>query len=172
MTKYYAVPIVMFVASMVVLWVLQDYALLDKTVLFNTYSGKLQMPLFTGFFTVSGFLISLTIFIIVKMHESIYQKLDYQDQVAHYKEINPEYSYIRPLTNLTNFLLASVVAALCTSFSQLTLGNIPYYWITIFCISLGVSTFGFILTSCFLIRKNILFWFDFTKKNSSKKVLD
>lgn len=168
MKKYYVPPIIAFILTFCFLYSLIYFGLICDNTLTDTYSKKLQVPLFTGFLTISGFLLSLTTFIVVKMHEAVYQDEKYLEKTAVYTRIDLNYSHTEPLENLTIFLIVSVVTALVTSFSQFTIGNINSYHIAIFCIALAVGAFGFVLTSCFVIKKNIQEWIDFMKGRKSK----
>ncbi len=127
------------------------------------------MPLFTDFLTIGGFLLSLTAFIVVKMNEAIYQDEKCIEKTAVYREIDSNYSHTEPLENLTHFLIASVSMALVTSFSQFTIGNIFSHHISIFCIALAVGSFGFVLTSCFVVKLNIQEWITLMKEKKTSE---
>jgi ABC-type polysaccharide/polyol phosphate export permease len=168
MKKYYLPPIVAFILTLGFLYALTYFKVVCENTLVDIYSKKLQVPLFTGFLTISGFLLSLTAFIVVKMHEAVYQDENYLEKTAVYTRIDPSYSHTKPLENLTIFLIVSVVTALITSFAQFTIGNLNSYHIAIICMSLAVGAFGFVLTSCFVIKQNIKDWIDFMRAKKLK----
>lgn len=172
MKKYYAPPILTFLLTGVVFYLLYfHYSIFTQESLMDVYSNKLQVPLFTGFLTISGFLLSLTTFIIVKMHEAVYQDNYYNEsRVETFKRIDPDYSGTRPLKDLSIFLLGSVVVTLAASFSQFTIGNYPNPFFSIFCISLATMAAICVLTSCWLIKKNITAWIDFMEEKNEKAI--
>lgn len=173
MKKYYALPVLAFILTASVIYLLYGaFEVFTKDLILNAYSEKLQVPLFTGFLTISGFLLSLTTFIVVKMHEAVYQDKDYYERVERLKRIDPNYSQTKPLENLSSFLLVSVVISLLASFSQFTIGNYVNLYMVMFCISLAACASVFVLTSCVLIKKNITAWINFMKLKKEKERLN
>lgn len=167
MRKFYSPPIIAFLLTFAFLYGSIYIGLFSQANLLDIYSKKLQMPLFTGFLTISGFLLSLTAFIVVKMNEGVYQDEKYIEKTVAYKGIDPDYSYTKPLENLAHFLTVSVAMALITSFSQFTIGNISSYHISVLCIALAVGSFGFVLTSCFVVKLNIQEWIRLMKEKKT-----
>ncbi len=103
------------------------------------------------------------------MHEAVYQDKFYYERVETFKRIDSDYSQTKPLENLSSFLLISVVTALLTSFSQLTLGNFKDFLVVTLCLSLVASASIFVLTSCVLIKKNINVWIKFMKEKKENE---
>lgn len=133
------------------------------------YSAKLQVPLFTGFLTISGFLLSLTTFIIVKMYEGVYQTpFYYETRIETFKRIDPTYDASRPLKQLSRYLLTSVAATLAASFSQFTIGSFPNIYCVIACLSLATTASAFVLLSCWLVRNNIWAWIHIMEEKSKQ----
>ncbi|HEX8196390.1 MAG TPA: hypothetical protein VF571_09400 [Pyrinomonadaceae bacterium] len=170
MKRYYALPIFTFALTAATLYSLINCSYITKDELNNLYSQKLQVPLFTGFLTLSGFVLSLTTFIVVKMHEAVYQDIHYLERIAVYKRMDKSYSHTKPLENLTSYLIIAVIISLTSSLAQFTIGNYSNSHIAIFCLSLAACAFGFILTSCFLIRENIKRWIDFMTEKKQEEV--
>src|SRR5215207_10141105 len=99
MKKFYTSPIIALLLTFIFLYGSIYFDLITQENLLDIYGKKLQMPLFTGFLTISGFLLSLTAFIVVKMNEAVYQDEKYIERTAVYKGIDPNYSHTRPLEN-------------------------------------------------------------------------
>lgn len=168
MKKYYVIPISVFIITATLLYGCNFYGYLTDEQLIKTYGSKLQIPLFTGFLTISGFLLSLTTFIVVKMHEAVYQDEHYFKKIEIYTRIDENYSHTKPLENLSSFLISSVVAALITSFSQFTIGNYSNFYIIVLCLSLAACASTFVFISCLLIKSNITIWIGFMKEKKWK----
>jgi hypothetical protein len=128
---------------------------------FEAYGTKFQIPLFTGFLTLSGFLLSLTTFIVVRMHDSVYTDEFYQKRVETFKRIDATYTATKPLKQLSNFLAFCVVMTLLASFLQFTLGNLSYKVGMIVCISVAAGAGVSVISAGVLIKRNIAMWMEY-----------
>jgi len=128
------------------------------------YSQKLQMPLFTGYLTLGGFLLSLKTFILIKLKEGLYDNKYYIKLVMDNRVNNPDFSFFGPLTRLGNFLIFSVINALCTSFYQISLGWIKHDLIAAIGLSLAINTAIMVVLAWWYIRGNLNRWFELLEK--------
>lgn len=133
------------------------------------YSKKLQMPLFTGFLTLGGFLLSLKTFILIKLKEGLYDNKYYVKLVKEKRIVNPEYSFFGPLTRLGKFLVFSVICALGTSFYQITLGWINHKLIAVAGLSLALTTAIMVVVAWWYIRCNLNRWFELLETENVEK---
>lgn len=133
------------------------------------YSQKLQMPLFTGFLTLGGFLLSLKTFILIKLKEGLYDNQYYIELVKDKRAVNPNYSFYGPLTRLGNFLIFSVISALCTSFYQVSLGWIKCNMVALVGLGLALTTAIMVVLAWWYIRCNLNRWFELLEKERIAK---
>jgi len=144
-----------------------SYQYSDTVYLF--YSKNIQMPLFTGFLTLGGFLLSLKTFILIKLKEGLYDNKHYVDLVRDKRAINPDYSFYGPLTRLGKFLVLSVISSLFTSFFQITFGWINIDIVAIIGMSMAATTASMIIVAWWYIRCNLNRWFELLEKESKTR---
>src|ERR1051326_8439256 len=78
--------------------------------LFSLYDRKFQTPLFTGFLTIGGFLLTLKTFVLVQLKKELYEN-DYYKQRLNDKRVNePNLSLYGPLNRLGYLLVLCVLA--------------------------------------------------------------
>lgn len=128
--------------------------------LYEFYSEKMRMPLFTGFLTLGGFLLTLKTFVLIKLKEELYGSDKYKERHAERKLLNPEISYYGPLSRLGNFLIQSVLLALLTSFYQFTFGFIKCDIVAAVALALAFTTSTIVLFAWWNIRQNLNCWFE------------
>ncbi len=129
------------------------------SVTIETYK-QIRGSLFTGFFTVAGFLLSAKTLVILNMKREVYEKSHYLQiiheehwsRIEHGKkqgnalraECGPSPSVYRPLSQIGTLLTINIILSLLTSFAQITLGLTDSCFAVAFCLSLALST-GFLL---------------------------
>jgi len=133
--------------------------------LYDFYSRKMQTPLFTGFLTLGGFLLSLKTFILIKLKEGLYDQKQYQELVKEKQRLNPKYTHYGPLSRLSHFLVHSVLLALLTSFFQFSVGFINCNIVAAVGMSLAVTTITVVLLAWWNIRQNLNCWFEMLEKD-------
>lgn len=159
---YLTIAIVFVIANTALLWLAHCY---DFN-LYEFYSKKMQMPLFTGFLTLGGFLLTLKTFVLIKLKEGLYDHPNYKDKVRELRSLNPNYSYYGPLSRLGHFLIHSVLLALITSFYQFTLGFIQHNIIASIGITLALITVIVVLYAWWNIRQNLNYWFELLEREN------
>lgn len=130
------------------------------TGLYDLYSTKLQTPLFSGFLTIGGFLLTLKTFVLIKLKESLYGSDFYQAELKEKRHLNPNLSTYGPLSRLGHFLIFSVVGALITATAQLSIGFIHHKVAAAVCIGFAATTLLLVFKAWWEIRKNLSAWFD------------
>lgn len=136
--------------------------------LYDFYSKKLQIPLFTGFLTVGSFLLALKTGLLIKLKEGLYDTKAYHALVVEQRQINPNLSFYGPLTRLGKFLVATVISALSTSFLQITFGWIPCNVIAAIAMSAALTTSVMVIVSWHYIRSNLNYWFRAMERDAEK----
>lgn len=168
MNKFFSTLILILVLVLLVPFALLSYYDPGPHGLYDLYERKLQTPLFTGFLTIGGFLLTLKTFVIVKLKESLYDSEAYKNRLERKKHLKPDLSAYGPLSRLASFLILSVISALITAASQLSIGFIPHKLAAAACLSLAITTLVLVLTSWWLIRANLADWFSLLEKEAKK----
>ena len=138
--------------------------------LFDLYQSKLQAPLFTGFLTVGGFLLTLKTFVLIKLKEEVYESSFYQDKVLkERRELNDKLTLYGPLARLGSLLVFSVLSALVTAVSQLSIGFIPRTSAAAFCLGVAVTSLALVFQSWFHIRENLIRWFELLDEKDAEQ---
>lgn len=134
----------------------------EDAVIIASYSARLQVPLFTGFLTLSGFLLSLKTFILIKLKEDLYDLPQYKRRLNERRLANPnvKLTLYGPLSRLGSFLIYSVACALGTALAQLTIGFIPGKLPVAICLSLAGITTGLVGVAWWQIRGSLQNWFE------------
>lgn len=135
----------------------------------NTIYAKLQGPLFTGFLTVGGFLLTLKTFILVKLNEGIYKTDTYRKRFESQQALDPGLRLYGPLQRLSEFLVFSVLSALSCSACQLILGSFGVRWANIFCLSLVTMTLTLVFFCWWEIQANLKIWFSILEEERDKE---
>lgn len=117
---------------------------------------KLRGSLFTGFFTLSGFLLSIKTFTIVNMKTGVYDQEHYR--FLHIRRFRDQPLYER-LGKLATLLHWSVVFALTTSLVQITVGLIKSPIAVAFCFALAGATAALLGECLSHLRTNLKAWF-------------
>lgn len=141
----------------------------DPKGIYELYQSKLQTPLFTGFLTIGGFLLTLKTFVLIKLKEEVYQSEFYKTKLEERRLLNPDLSLYGPLGRLANLLVLSVLSALLTAVSQMSVGFIPGRLSAAFCISIAVSALALVFQSWFHIRENLNRWFELLQEEEDQK---
>lgn len=139
------------------------------TVDWDTYK-QIRGSLFTGFFTVAGFLLSAKTLVILNMKKEVYEKEHYlkklhQDHWAGVENDTkraraargscpPLPTVYRPLSQIGTLLSANIVLSLLTSFAQITLGLAEKRWTVVLCMATAISTACLLACSVFLMWQN------------------
>lgn len=161
MKKVYAFIFLIFTISVIALLYFTDRYGID---LYSFYAKKMQIPLFTGFLTLSGFLLSLKTVILIKLKEGLYDHKQYQKLVQEKQALNSGYTYYGPLSRLSHFLVHSVLLALLTSFFQFSAGFWNLDIVAAIGISLAITTIIVVLLAWWNIRQNLNCWFELLEK--------
>ncbi len=133
--------------------------------LYAMFAKELRPGLFTGFLTISGFLVSAHTFIVVHMKKEVYDHDQFKAHAEERKKANPAHRPYGSLKNLSRLLLASVFASLTASLSQVTVGlwhsDYAAYW----CMFAAAVAFFLLVLSVIVMALNMRSWFRFIEQN-------
>jgi hypothetical protein len=122
------------------------------------YAQNIRTSLFTGFLTVGSFLLSLKVFIVVKLKENIFDSATYKDKLTDRRELNPKLTHYGPLKRLSQLLFFSIVSAITASAVQLSIGLIPTWQATLFCVFVATFAGSMLVCTLWLIRQILDEW--------------
>lgn len=134
--------------------------------LFDFYASNLRASLFSGFLTLTGFLFSVKTFLIVNLKKEVYENAKYKQRVSERRQLNKAITTFGPLRRFSNLLLATIIASLTTSVSQLTIGIIHSNISAIVCLTFAVATIILLSICLFVSAKNLSDWFGFLEAES------
>jgi hypothetical protein len=132
---------------------------------FQFYATNLRGSLFTGFLTLGSFLVAVNTFMIVNLKKEVYEHKLYKIRVHDARRKYPNASFFGPLRNLSRLIFTTIVLAMVTSVSQLTVGVL---WRScasaILCLGLAAATIIFLFFSLYFIHVNLKDWFTFLEQ--------
>jgi hypothetical protein len=137
---------------------------------YNYYAANLRAAMFTGFFTLTGFLFAVKAFLVVNMKKELCDTPEYQKEVVAQRQLVPNLSFYGPLNRLSRLLLVVVLMSLLTSLLQFSLGLlVKTTWAAVVCLAAGGIT-AFLLTVVLLkVRSNLKKLFGYLEDNAIKK---
>jgi hypothetical protein len=83
----------------------------DQQSFHQFYAQNLRASLFTGFFTLSGFLFSVKAFMVINMKKDIYESPAYLSRLERLRKVNKDLSSYGPLSRLSKLLFWTVMAS-------------------------------------------------------------
>jgi hypothetical protein len=138
--------------------------------LFGYYVGNFRGSFFSAFLTLGSFLFTFKSFAILRL-SSVFEMPQYQDR--HIERLkNPDYKQrlIDPLANLSDSVYLAIIFSLVTSAAQLTLGLIPYWFSSLFCIWIGGLTATILGRTIKLLKINIDAWIEIESEKLEDQV--
>lgn len=147
-------------------------SLVDSQALLRIYDAKLQTPLFTGFLTLGGFLLTLKTGLLMRLKSDLYDNGTYRKQVVAMNNLavpGQRISVFGPLQRLGSFLIVVVLMSLGTSVSQLTIGFIPSKLAAMFCLALAAVTISLVFAAWIEIRNNLQRWFSLLEEEAAEQ---
>jgi hypothetical protein len=133
--------------------------------IFLFYAANLRASLFSGFLTLGSFLVAVNTFMIVNLKKEVYEHKLYKIRVHDARREYPKATFFGPLRNLSRLIFSTIVLAMTTSVSQLTIGVLWRTWISVsLCLVLAVVTIIFLSFALFYIHVNLKDWFTFLEK--------
>lgn len=131
----------------------------------DIYAGAMRTGLFSGFMTVTGFLLTAHAFIIVHMKKEFYDQEFYRKRIEEARQINKSHTYYGALSRLSKLLTFSVAMSLTTAVFQFSIGLIHRNWAAMSCIVIAAVTAIVLGMSIFVIRANLKQWFEDIERN-------
>jgi hypothetical protein len=140
----------------------------DLSIIPEYYAKNMRGSLFTGFLTVGSFLLSLKAFIVVKLKENIFDTDGYKNRLKERRKLNPELTLYGPVQRLSNLLFISISSAIAASVSQFSIGFIPNWKATFFCIFLAIFAISMLIWTLLLIKGLLDEWLNYLEDAHNK----
>jgi hypothetical protein len=142
-------------------------ATVDLPALHDVYSKSMRNSLFTGFLTLSSFLLATKTFLVVQLRKDIYD----QDGYSEMHEIQrPGQPLTGSLHKLARKLDTNIFFALITSVAQFTLGFVENWFALAACVGLAVLTIYLTFESVVHVRRNMAIQFEWIDEQHSRKI--
>ena len=124
------------------------------------YKTTLRGTLFTAFLTMGSFMLSLLSMFMFSLKEKLFDDQDYKNLYLAKQKITKEsHPIYNPLINISRLFLFCVMMCFFTSISQFTFGLFENKYVTVFCLSLALSTIILALYILYNVWKNLEVWF-------------
>lgn len=129
-----------------------------------------KSELFSGLFTLSGLLLSVKTYIVVKLQEEIYSKKVYLEEYVMLSEENKtsDATHLEPLWRLSAALTAAVAISAIAAITQIVAAAVGGRWGAVLGFGSAGAAIGS-LTFCWLqIRDNLTKYFNFLRQEAKK----
>lgn len=136
----------------------------DITQIPDFYAKNVRASLFTGFLTVGSFLLSLKVFIVVKLKENIFDNPDYIKKLNERRKLNSSLTQYGPVKRLSRLLFISIAAAMTASTLQLSVGLIHTWEATLVCVFFAAFAGSMVISTLILIRELLDEWLSYLEK--------
>lgn len=132
------------------------------------FEEKIRSSLFSGLLTVGSFLLSLKVFIVVKFKETVFDSLQYKEQLQELRKVNPDLEHYRPVRDLSSVLFISIASAIIGAACQLTIGLLGNTMSMLVSIFMAAFAGAMLMQTLVLIRSIITSWLDYMEVKPKK----
>lgn len=133
----------------------------------DTYSQAMRNSLFTGFLTLSSFLLATKTMLVIQFRKDVFDNDDY---LQSHRLQRPNEKVYASLERLANFLNRNILLALATSAVQFSLGFVPSDITTIVCLGFAAITLVMTAFSVVKIRNNLRQMFAWLNQKADEKL--
>jgi hypothetical protein len=134
------------------------------------YAANLRTGLFSGFLTLSGFLLAMKTLVVIQLRKELYDTKFYRGRVVKQREANASLSVYGPLRHFGRLLLAAVCLSLATAVSQFTLGLWRQSWAAAVCLGLAAATVVVLAIALAVLWSNLGDLFRFWEAEANDKI--
>lgn len=126
----------------------------------NFYGQSMRASMFTGFLTLSGFLLSAMTFVVIQMKKEVFEKEFYLRRIRDLRGAGLVKGHVyQPLRNLSRALTAAIIVALSASLFQMTIGLLQSFWAALACYLVAIAAMIALAVSLCFISRNLRSWF-------------
>lgn len=146
----------------------------------HVYEG-MRPALFTGFFTLSGFLLTAKTFIVLNMKKEVYSTKTYLRTIRDFRnsfdrEANESerkkaaLEIYRPLKSMGDILTTNVGATLFTALLQFSVGLLPFVSAATICLSVAAGATALLSFSLYFMWKNLDYMYQHFEKEAEELI--
>jgi hypothetical protein len=140
----------------------------DVSGLHDFYASNLRSSIFTGFFTLSGFLLSMKTFILINIKREVYESESYEARFQKLRQVQPKLKKYGPLNRLSKCLFVTILCAVITSGMQLTVGLSKSDYAALACLAMAFLTLALVVVMLFVMRHVMAEWLKFLEEEAAK----
>jgi hypothetical protein len=126
----------------------------------DAYVRAMRGSMFTGFLTLSGFLLTATTFVVIQMKRELYDQPFYLERCRKQRRFGKGEPVYAPLRRLSRVLIVAICLSLLASASQLTIGLRETFTAVVFCYAIAIFALVGVAWVLFLMSQNLKAWFD------------
>lgn len=141
---------------------------IDIAALLETYE-KIRPSFFSGFLTITGFLLTAHTFMVTHMKKEVYEQEWYTQRIDKLREVNDKHSYFGALKRFSRLLLCTLVMSLVTAVLQVTLGLVKDWRAAAICTGFAASTVILLATCIGILWMNLRDWFEQVEADANRK---
>jgi hypothetical protein len=131
---------------------------------FDFFAKNLRASLFSGFLTLGSFLVAVNTFIVVNLKKEVYDHKFYKDKNS------GSATFYGPLRRLSGLLIITILLAVLTAVSQLTIGVlVETTGGAIWCLTMAAITIVFLIIVLVLMWLNLRNWFQQWEEQACKE---
>ena len=133
------------------------------------YASHLRGHLFSGFLSLSGFLLVLNWTLIIWLERIVYSTIEYEERYRDSVELGNSRMPYEPLRNMSQLGFISGFTALVTGVLQVTIGLCPSHWATFVCLAAASATILMALFYAYEVHRNLQVWLSYCEQKGFPK---
>lgn len=137
---------------------------------YQFYAANLRTGLFSGFLTLSGFLLAMKTLVVIQLRKELYDTKFYRTRVVKLRALNGGITVYGPLRRFGLLLVTAIALSLTTSVAQFTVGLVAADWAAAICLSLAGLTALVLLVALAVLRNNLGDLFLFWEEEAEEKI--
>jgi hypothetical protein len=134
------------------------------------YASNLRTGLFSGFLTLSGFLLAMKTLVVIQLRKELYDTKFYRARVRDRRKLNEELTVYGPLKRFGRLLLLAVSFSIATALAQFSIGLIAHTWAAVLCLALAGLTAIVLLCALSTLWANLGDLFAFWEEEAAEKM--
>lgn len=136
------------------------------------YEDKMRASLFTGFFTLSGFLLSAKTFIVLNLKKEMFATKTYLKNFRTQSRLadGERFAVYGPLRNIGRALLVNVALCLASSIMQFSVGLVGTISAVAACLAVSAAAAGMLVFSLVVIAKNLHDMYDHFEQEARDEI--
>jgi hypothetical protein len=139
--------------------------------LVSFYHANLRSIFFSGFLTLSGFMLSMMAFVIIKIKEGIYDDAEYLNRIKKAKQEDSKITIYGPLKRLGILLFVTIASSVVCSILQVTAGFSSNLHIIMVVLASAWLSFALLIASLCVIIHVLSDYFKRIEETGCEKIM-